>query len=125
MTQTILIIDDAPSMRLLVRDTLEPLGYAVVEACNGIEATALLDGTVFDAIVCDVSMPRMDGIAFLHKLRTHPRYAHTPLMLLTADSRESTRKAARAAGAQAFCIKPFLPKDLRKAIGKLCVGVTA
>jgi two-component system chemotaxis response regulator CheY len=125
MTRTVLVVDDAPSMRLLLRDTLEPMGYAVVEACNGNEATALLDGRVFDTIVCDVSMPGMDGIAFMHELRTHPRYARTPVMVLTSDSRVSTREAAKAAGAQAFCVKPFLPKDLRTTIGKLCGGVPA
>jgi CheY-like chemotaxis protein len=46
-------------------------------------------------------------------------------MVLTSDSRVSTREAAKAAGAQAFCVKPFLPKDLRTTIGKLCGGVPA
>jgi two-component system chemotaxis response regulator CheY len=125
MTHTILIVDDAPSMRLLLRDTLEPLGYTVVEACNGVEASARLDGTAFDAIVCDVSMPSMDGIAFLRSVRANPRYARSPVVVLTGDSRESTRDAAKAAGAQAYCIKPFLPRDLRATIGKLCDGVPA
>jgi len=125
MTHTVLVVDDASSVRLLIRNTLEPLGYTIVEAGDGVEASAVLDRMALDAIVCDVSMPRMDGITFLRSVRAHPRHARTPLMVLTADARDATRAAAKAAGAQAFCVKPYLPKDLRKTIGKLCDGVTA
>jgi two-component system, chemotaxis family, chemotaxis protein CheY len=120
MAQTVLVIDDSTSIRLLERVALERAGYTVVEAVDGEDAIDKLDGRSLSAIVCDIAMPRMDGLSFLRYLRMHPRYKSTPLMLLTTESRPQVREAARTQGAQAFLSKPCAPDVLVSAVQRLC-----
>lgn len=121
MAKTVLVIDDSPSIRQLWRAVLEQAGYDVVDACDGEDALALLDGRPLGAILCDLAMPRMDGLSFLRYLRLHPRYKFTPLMVVTTETRPSVRAAARTQGAQAFLNKPCTPTQLVSAVQRLCV----
>jgi two-component system chemotaxis response regulator CheY len=64
MAKTIMIIDDATSIRQVVAMTLEEAGYNFLEAEDGAKALSLLDGRKIDMFICDVNMPNMDGITF-------------------------------------------------------------
>ncbi len=120
MARTVLVIDDSASVRVLWRAALEGAGYEVVEAGDGEQAMGMLDGRALGAILCDLAMPQMDGMAFLRHLRQHPRYKFTPLMLVTTESRPEAKAAARAQGAQAFLNKPCTPTQLVSAVQRLC-----
>jgi two-component system, chemotaxis family, chemotaxis protein CheY len=113
-------VDDSTSVRTLVRGALERAGYDVLEACDGEDALAQLDGRALGLIVCDLAMPRMDGLAFLRWLRNHPRYRYTPTVVLSTESRDAVREQTRHEGAQAFVQKPFTPSQLVSAVQRLC-----
>jgi two-component system chemotaxis response regulator CheY len=123
MAKNILVIDDSASIRALMRLVLEQAGHRVFEASDGEDAYELLDGRTLDLILCDLAMPRMDGMSFLRLLRHHPRYRHTPLALVTTETRPERRAEARSAGAQAYLAKPVRPALLLEAVQRLCPTV--
>lgn len=120
MPRQVLIIDDSASIRMLVSLALERAGFGVQQAADGESALEMLDGRPLDAIVCDLAMPRMDGLSFLRLLRLHPRYRSVPLLVLSTETRAEVRTAVRIQGAQAFINKPCRPGDLVDAVLRLC-----
>ena len=119
MPNPILLIDDSPSIRILMRTVLERENFTVVEAVDGEDAMEKLDGQPLSAIVTDISMPRMDGLSFLRYVRLHPRYKFTPMLMLTTETRPEVKEAARAQGAQAFLNKPSTPSQLMAVVQRL------
>ena len=120
MAQPVLLIDDSASVRTLMRMALEREKFEVVEATDGEDAIDRLDGRSVGLIISDLSMPRMDGMAFLRWVKNHPRYKFTPVLLLTTESREQVRQQARTLGAQGFLAKPCTPTQLVTAAQRLC-----
>ena len=110
--RTILAVDDSPSMRQMVRATLESAGYGVVEAADGQEALELARTRSVDLVISDVNMPRMDGIRLVSELRTLPTYRLTPLLLLTTESSQEKKLEGKRAGATGWIVKPFNPSQL-------------
>jgi len=120
MARTVMVVDDSSGVRTLLRGALERAGFDVVEACDGEEAIEMLDGRALGIVVCDLAMPRMDGLSFLRYLRLHPRYRFTPLVVLSTETRQQVRDDARKQGAQAFLNKPCTPTQLVNAVQRLC-----
>lgn len=120
MPRHVLVIDDSEIIRSVMSSALEDAGYAVDTAEDGQAALDLLDGRPIDTIVCDVSMPRLDGLGFLQSLRANARYARVPVLMLTTDARVSTKGAAQAGGAQAYLVKPCKPGVFVDAVNRLC-----
>lgn len=120
MAKTVLIVDDSSSLRIVVKMALNRAGYDVLEAGDGKEGLAQLDkaGKVH-LIVSDVNMPVMDGIAFVSQVKQHPRHKFTPVIMLTTESQDTKKQAAKAAGAKAWVVKPFNPPQLLDAVSKL------
>jgi len=120
VTRTALVVDDSPSMRTLVRDTLVAAGFSTVEAENGQIAfeTAAKAGK-FDLVITDLNMPVLDGISFVQKLRTLSAFRFTPVLLLTTETRTDQKDKAKAAGATGWLTKPFDPAKLRAVIQKV------
>ena len=81
---TVLVVDDSVDLRLLVAAILRKRGFTVHCAENGREALAALDGGGTDAIVLDLNMPVMDGLAFLKVAREDPRYKDLPIVVFSA-----------------------------------------
>ena len=121
MAQTILVIDDSASLRQIVAMALKGAGYTVVEAGDGAAALALLDGRKIGMAICDVNMPRMNGIEFVKAAKALPAYRFLPVLMLTTESQESKKDEGRAAGAKAWMVKPFSPTSLLNAVSKLCL----
>ena len=119
MAKTIMIIDDSASLRQVVSIALGGAGYQVVEACDGQDALAKLNGQKIHLAVCDVNMPNLDGIGLLKALRELPAYKFTPVIMLTTEAGESKKKEGQAAGARAWIVKPFKPDQLLQAVSKL------
>jgi len=116
----VLIVDDSVMTRTLERTILEAAGYSVVVAADGAQALDLLNEHQIDAIVSDVEMPRMDGLALTSAVRQDERWRHLPIVLVTSlDSPEQVERGA-AAGADAYIVKGrFDQNDLLQTIGRL------
>ncbi|HEY5717286.1 MAG TPA: response regulator [Motiliproteus sp.] len=117
--KTILVIDDAASIRQVIGMTLKGAGYNVIEACDGKDALGKLNGDKINLIITDVNMPNMDGITFIKEAKKLPRYKFTPIMVLTTESQDSKKQEGQAAGAKAWVVKPFQPPQLLAAVSKL------
>ncbi|HZU71159.1 MAG TPA: response regulator [Acidimicrobiales bacterium] len=104
----VLLVDDAPDIRLLERAVLARRGHEVLEAASGREALALLnDGPLPTVVVLDVQMPEMDGWETLSSIRRHPRAADIPVILCTVKSRSQDEARAWRGGCDGYLIKPF------------------
>jgi response regulator NasT len=110
----VLIAEDEALIRLDLREMLEEEGFTVVgEAADGEQAVALAKDLAPDLVICDVKMPKMDGIAAAAQI-TDARIA--PVVMLTAFSQRDLIERARDAGAMAYLVKPFQKRDLLPAI---------
>jgi CheY-like chemotaxis protein len=116
----ILIIDDARFQRGQMARMLGELGHTVIEAVNGQEGYMKLCTEGPDAVVCDLLMPVMDGIAFLTMVQKHQ--IQTPIIVASADIQLSTKEQVHSLGAKAFLNKPCSLQDLAAALGSLETG---
>ena len=119
MSKTILIVDDSFSLRHTLATALKGAGYEVVEACDGLDGLAKLDGRKFNLIISDVNMPKLDGIGFVKQVKALPNYRFTPVIMLTTESSMDKVGEGKAAGARAWVVKPFQPPALLDAVAKL------
>ena len=119
MTSKILIVEDSPSMRNLVREALDPDGYEVTESRNGREALDVLDRVAPDLVITDVNMPELDGLALLRRIRSLPSFRFTPVLILTSESAADMKENGRAAGATGWLVKPFDPDQLRLVVAQV------
>jgi len=122
MSKTVMIVDDSGSFRTVVKLALQKAGYETVEAADGKDAVAKLDGRKINLIVCDVNMPNMDGLAFLKHIKAAGNYKFTPVIMLTTESQEGKKAEGQAAGAKAWVVKPFQPAQMLAAVSKLCMA---
>jgi response regulator NasT len=110
----VLIAEDEALIRLDLREMLEEEGFDVVgEAADGEQAVDLATKLTPDLVICDVKMPKMDGIQAAAQI-TEARIA--PVVMLTAFSQRDLIERARDAGAMAYLVKPFQKRDLLPAI---------
>lgn len=121
---TILIVDDEPTVRALVRDVLELDGYDIVEAPDGVAALAAVQEHQPNLMVLDVMMPGMSGLDVLRELRRNRSGTELPIILLTAASDDDTTWAGWTAGASVFLPKPFDPSHLLDWVERLISGET-
>lgn len=120
----ILVVDDSAMIRHLVRSALEPAGYHVITAVDGIDALEKLAETPEMAlIVLDVRMPRMSGPELLEATERDALYAG-PVVMLTTDSGEESRARAEALGANAWLTKPFRRLEFLSMVAKLTLSAS-
>jgi two-component system chemotaxis response regulator CheY len=117
MAKTILIVDDSQMIRTSLGSALQSAGYATIEAEDGQDATEKLTDEI-DFIICDVNMPRMNGIEFLEKLASRDG-EKPPVMMLTTEAQPELIREARALGAVGWIVKPCQPDLLVDAVNKL------
>ncbi len=121
MSKTVMVIDDSGSFRMVVKLALQKAGYAVLEAVDGVDATEKLGQDKANLIVCDVNMPRMDGLTFARNMKESPRHKFTPIIMLTTETQDAKKAEGKAAGVRAWITKPFQPAQLVDAVNRLCV----
>jgi two-component system chemotaxis response regulator CheY len=114
-----MVVEDSASVRRAICDSLGEAGYGHLEAQDGVQAIAQLDGRKINLIICDVNMPNMDGITFVKTMRSLDNYRFTPVIMLTTESAESKRLEGQMAGAKAWLVKPFRPEQMMTAVAKL------
>jgi two-component system chemotaxis response regulator CheY len=114
----ILVIDDSPTVRQQVGLALSQAGFQVVEAVDGLDAIGKVDASVA-MLICDVNMPRMNGLEMLEKLRTDVRWKTLPVVMLTTEGQPALIERAKKAGAKGWIIKPFKAELLVAAVQRL------
>ncbi len=112
----ILVIDDDAKLRQHYIDLLKLEGYAVTEARNGREGVERARAEVPDLVLCDITMPEMNGHRVLETLRGEPRTAHVPFVFLTGWSEQEDVRTGMNLGADDYLTKPVAPDDLAAAI---------
>jgi DNA-binding response OmpR family regulator len=117
--QRILLVDDDPWISRMVSSVLERSGYTIDTAPNGADALEHADRNPPDLIITDVMMPKMDGWTFIKNLRAQTRFALTPVIFLTALSREDDRVRGFRLGADAYLPKPFRFEELDKKVAQV------
>ncbi|MBL0917142.1 MAG: response regulator [Hydrogenophaga sp.] len=117
--RSILAVDDSASMRKMVSFTLTGAGFHVVEAVDGQDAWDKAQNHSIDLVLTDQNMPRLDGLGLTRKLREHPKFKTTPILVLTTESSDAMKQAGRAAGATGWLVKPFDPGRLIEVINKV------
>ena len=114
----LLIADDEPTIRLMVRRVFEG-EYVVIEAKNGKEAVDLALHRTPDIILMDMMMPETDGLTALNTIRTNKRASSIPVIMLTGAGYELNEVLARNLGAKAYLRKPVTPQELLDTVSKI------
>jgi CheY-like chemotaxis protein len=121
----IVIADDDPISRGLMRDVLEPQSYEIFEASNGEEALAMIAETRPDLVLLDIQMPVLDGFEVLRKLRNDVRFHDLPVAFVTALAMASDRERALSIGSNAYITKPINVSALRTQVRTLLEAANA
>ena len=116
MSLEVLAVDDSKTMRNMIRMALEPAGFTVHTADDGVHGVEVLGGLAPDVIITDINMPRMDGFGFIDAVRGQEAHRATPILVLTTESGAELKAKARTAGATGWIVKPFDPVKLIKAL---------
>jgi len=116
----ILIVDDFPTMRRIVRNTLRQLGLQnVAEAGDGSEALEMLKNGSYDFVITDWNMPRMTGLDLLKAIRADAALKGTPVLLVTAEADKENVIQAAQAGVNNYIVKPFTAAVMQEKIQKI------
>lgn len=108
-----LIIDDSRAMRRILRNIVEPLGFEIAEAGNGIEGLQrLVEYPQTQLVLVDWNMPEMNGIEFVKVLRADPEKKRIKLVMVTTETEPSKMARALMAGVDEFVMKPFTTEIL-------------
>jgi two-component system chemotaxis response regulator CheY len=117
---TILVVDDSPTIRRMVRAALGSLSdVTFAEAGTGLRAIEVLGMQPVQMVVLDLNMPDMHGLDVIRFLRANSQYRDLPVMVLTTRGDETSRQAALDAGASAYHTKPFIPTALLSSVREL------
>ena len=114
---SILLVDDEPSIRLAIGDALIRAGHRVARAKDGVQASDLCAAQVFDLVITDVSMPDMDGMALLQKVRAMS--PSTDVVIMTAFSSVPGVVRAFKLGADDYLTKPFTEAEILARVGTI------
>lgn len=113
----ILLVDDSPTMRRILQNSLKHLGYEdISEAENGRDALSMLHADQYNFIVTDWNMPEMDGLTFVKTLKEESEFAAIPILMVTTRSQQEDVIEAMRAGVNNYVIKPFTPQVLKQKI---------
>ena len=117
----ILVVDDFPTMRRIVKTLLRQNGYSdFIEAEDGEKAYALLESTPgIEFIVSDWNMPNMTGIEFLKTVRADDRFKHLPFLMVTAEAEKENIMEAVKSGVSNYVVKPFTGQTLAAKLAKI------
>lgn len=117
MNKKILIVDDDPSVRQLIRVALRE--FEVIEGSNGFEALEKVISEKPDLILLDVMMPKMNGFEVIRRLKADPNTERIPIILLTARGDRSTLERSQQEGVTTYVMKPFSPRSLAEKVKEI------
>ena len=122
--RNILLVDDEPSVLFALKLLMEAVGYRVKDFCSAADALAYLkDDSESELFICDLRMPKMNGLAVLQEAkRLKPEL---PFVLMSAHANSEEQERARALGGEGFLAKPFMPDQLHEMVRSIAEKRTA
>jgi two-component system, chemotaxis family, chemotaxis protein CheY len=115
-----LVVDDFSTMRRIVKNLLNDLGYPnVTEADDGKTALPMLQAGGFDFLISDWNMPGMSGLDLIKAVRSDAKLAKLPVLMLTAEAKREQIIEAAQAGVNGYVIKPFTAETLKEKLDKI------
>lgn len=115
-----LVIDDFATMRRIVRNLLQELGFSnIEEAEDGQDALTKLRASSFDFVISDWNMPNLDGLQLLIEIRKDSALKSLPVLMVTAEAKKENIIAAAQAGANGYVVKPFTAATLEEKLNKI------
>ncbi len=119
----VLVVDDSATIRRIVKNTLERIGYTdVVEAENGIDALTKLKEGDISLVLTDWNMPEMDGITLVKSIRASDKFGTVPVIMVTTEAEKNEVMEALQLGVNDYIVKPFTPDILKEKIEKVMNG---
>lgn len=119
----VLVVDDSPSVRQQVGMSLNQAGFDVVEASDGTEGVnKIASDREIGLVICDVNMPRMNGLEMIEIVKKEPCNAGLPIIVLTSEGQPALVERAKKAGAKGWIVKPFKADLLVAAVKKLFIA---
>ena len=116
----ILVVDDFPTMRRIIRNLLKDLGYENVdEAEDGVMGLEKLRNGGFEFVVSDWNMPNLDGLDMLKEIRADEALTKLPVLMVTAEAKKENIIAAAQAGASGYVVKPFTAATLEEKLNAI------
>ncbi len=119
MKQKVMIVDDSMVVRQQVGNTLQQAGFDVIQAIDGQDALEKLESETVSLVVCDVNMPRMNGLEMLETVNRDASNADVHVIMLTSEGQRALIERAKKAGAKGWIVKPFKSDLLVAAVRKL------
>ncbi|MCK5672842.1 MAG: response regulator [Spirochaetales bacterium] len=119
MLQKILTVDDSMTIRSIIKNTLKPYDCEIHEAENGLLGLQSIIRIIPDLIILDITMPVMDGIEMLRKLRSSPRGKDMKVLMLTAESAKENIVEIAKLGVTNYIVKPFTNDQLIEKIASI------
>ncbi len=119
MAHTILIVDDSPPMRAVIRKTIKASGYGdslFFEANNGEEALSILRANWLDLVVTDYNMPNMNGMELIAEMKKDDILQAVPVLVITTEGSSQKVNEFLTCGAAGYVKKPFTPEEIREQI---------
>lgn len=112
----ILVVDDSSTMRRIINNTLQRLGYVdILEADHGLEAWDILDqNSDIGVLITDWNMPEMNGLELVKKTRSDSRFVDIPIIMITTEGGKAEVITAIKAGVNNYIVKPFTPQVLKE-----------
>lgn len=118
MIPRVLVVDDEPDIRLLIRVYLVDAGYEVIEAENGREAIDSVTGDEPDLVLLDLRLPGLDGWEVIERLKEQGVAERIPVVAISAHATPTTKERAHEVGFRSYVGKPFTPKELLEVVSR-------
>lgn len=116
----VLVVDDSAAVRQQVAIVLSEAGFEVVEASDGVDgASVIATDRDIAMVICDVNMPRMNGLDMVAQVKKEVQNAALPIVMLTTEGQPTLIKQAKDAGAKGWIVKPFKADQLVATVKKL------
>jgi len=116
VTLKLLVVDDSSTMRRIIKNTLQRLGFNdVLEAEHGVEAWQIMERTPdINVLITDWNMPEMNGLDLVRKVRAEKKYESMPIIMVTTEGGKAEVITALKAGVNNYIVKPFTPQVLKE-----------
>jgi len=116
VTLKLLVVDDSSTMRRIIKNTLQRLGFDdVLEAEHGVEAWQIMERTPgINVLITDWNMPEMNGLDLVRKVRAESKYESMPIIMVTTEGGKAEVITALKAGVNNYIVKPFTPQVLKE-----------
>ncbi len=120
MQQTILVVDDSPTVVKFVSFSLRNRGFNVLTACDGMDAIEKISNhsASVDLIITDLNMPNVDGYEFISTMRRNSKYENIPIIILSSEEEETDKQKGMESGASSYLVKPFKSSVLLHEVSK-------